>query len=445
MVGVKMSRFDRERKREDAATASFSLEDIDISEELAARPIGAPNRKGETSAMHALAGAMSQSLSLALKRLSNLAIELCHADSAGVSLLESAGAGELFRWRAVSGEIERYIEHYEGETTPRDWSPSGESLKAGRAMLYSYPARHFTYFQKLDLPIAEDLVIPMYSGGSPVGTVWVVSHTSTRRFDAEHARTLTSLGSFAATALRFTPGREAATGEGANTGFRKEPHRERRLAEQSTVEREIVWAEYVRRIALHDEMALEALVRETQPLVFATALRIVSLRVDGEEVAADVYSRVWKTAETFDANRGCVGAWLVSMARSRAIDRFRARAVRRRTEAALLFQCDSREDPDALIDASRTRGRLRRALQALPLEQRRAIELFYFSGVPIADIAAKLSNPVGTVKTRLRLGLMKLRRLLAALETPRPKWDVYPDSAGEETRHDACTMPLFRS
>lgn len=367
-----------------------SLEDVDISGELLERPVGQTNRKGEIAAMYALAGTLSLGSSPALKELSKLAVELCRAGSAGVSVIESAETGELFRWRALAG----VIEHYEGGFTPREWSPCGECLKAGRAILYSYPARYFTYFQKLEVPIVEGLVIPMLFNASPVGTIWVVSHTPARRFNAEDVRIMTSLANFAASALRIA------------------------IAHSAGMESEIVWEEYVRRVVLRDELALEALFQETRALVFATALRIVSFQVDAEEVTADVYARVWMTAGAFDARRGSVRAWLISMARSGAIDRLRARAVRSRSEAGLLSHCGG-EDPEAKLDAFETRQRLVQALRALPCEQRVAIEMFYFSELSIADIAAQLGNPVGTVKTRIRIGRMKLRRLLAALETTR--------------------------
>lgn len=93
------------------------------------------------------------------------------------------------------------LKHYKGGSTPRDWSPRGECLNAGTAMLYSRPARYFTYFQKLAIPIVEGLVIPMYAAGLAVGTIWIVSHDEQRGFNAEDVRVMTSLGNFAAHAL----------------------------------------------------------------------------------------------------------------------------------------------------------------------------------------------------------------------------------------------------
>jgi len=335
-----------------------------------------------------------------LKRLATLAIELCRAGTGGVSVIDSGENGEqIFRWQALAGELEPH----EGGTTPRDWSPCGECLKTGKVMLYSYPARYFTYFQEIDTPIVEGLVVPMYVDSLPVGTIWIVSHDEHVKFDAEDARVMTSLGSFAAAALRL-----ALLGDSSaeNNGVHAAPARG---------ERELVWKEYVRRIAQEDHSALAALLDETSPLVFATALRVLSFRADAEEVTADVYHRIWRTAESYDPQRGAVDAWLVSIARSRAIDRLRSRATRHRSETALSIECSSSADPESSAAASQTRSHLLQALHALPAQQRHAIELAYFSGLTMTEIAEQLGHPIGSVKTRIRMGLMKLRRLLAAV------------------------------
>ncbi|HEY6389956.1 MAG TPA: sigma factor [Bryobacteraceae bacterium] len=178
------------------------------------------------------------------------------------------------------------------------------------------PARYFTYFQEIDTPIVEGLVVPMYVDNLPVGTIWIVSHNEHVKFDAEDARVMTSLGSFAAAALK-SPVLSAASAEHGNLH-----------AAPVRGGRELVWKEYVRRIAHEDHSALSALLNETSPLVFATALRVLSFRADAEEVTTDVYHRIWRTAESYDPQRGSVDAWLVSIARSRAIDRLRTRAAR---------------------------------------------------------------------------------------------------------------------
>jgi RNA polymerase sigma-70 factor (ECF subfamily) len=153
----------------------------------------------------------------------------------------------------------------------------------------------------------------------------------------------------------------------------------------------------------------------SRPAKSSKALRILSFRADAEEVTADVYTRIWRTAASYDARRGSVDAWLVSIARSRAIDRLRSRATRDRSEIALSVECSSSVNPESSAAASQTKSHLLQALHAIPFEQRRAIELAYFSGLTMTEIAEQLGRPIGSVKTRIRMGLMKLRRLLAAV------------------------------
>lgn len=382
--------------------APISLDQIVINRQLLTRPIAKLNRRGEIAAMYALASVMMEDSSTVLKRLATLSIELCCAGTGGVSVVETGDDGvEIFRWRALAGEFERYV----GGTTPRDWSPCGECLKARKPMLYSYPARFFTYFQKIDTPIVEGLVIPMFVNAIGVGTIWIVSHSAQRKFDAEDVRIMTSLADFAGSALSPASLHDSPGGE----------HTGDRTALRPGVEREIVWAEYVRRIALGDNWALDQFCHETKSLVFAIALRILSFRADAEEVAADVYTQVWKTAATYNVRRGGVGCWLFSMARTRAIDLLRSRAARLRSEAGLYLECSSAINPEKRAVASQTRRHIHQAVHALPALQRRAIELAYFSGLPMSAIAEQLGAPVGTIKTRVRTGLLKLRRSLASV------------------------------
>ena len=380
------------------AVKPASLQDTIINAELGTRRLRRTDSRREFDGMHSLAKVMATHNSTAvLKRLATLAIELCGAGTGGVSVIEDDENGEqIFRWQALAGELEQH----EGGTTPRDWSPCGECLKTGKVMLYSYPARYFTYFQKIDTPIVEGLVVPMYVDNLPVGTIWILSHSEHVKFDAEDARVMTGLGNFAAATLKASL-------------LGTESIEERAVPVRG--ERELVWKEYVRRIAHEDHSALSALLQETSPLVFATALRVLSFRADAEEVTTDVYHRIWRTAESYDPQRGSVDAWLVSMARSRAIDRLRSRATRDRSETALSIECSRSVDPESSAAASQTRTHLLQALHALPPQQRRAIELAYFSGLTMTEIAGQLGHPIGSVKTRIRMGLIKLRRLLAAV------------------------------
>jgi RNA polymerase sigma factor (sigma-70 family) len=364
-----------------------SLSDVVVSHELLSRRMHKPNARAEIKALHDLADVLPQGPSAILKRLANLAIELCNAGSGGISMLEAGSDGNLFfRWRALAGELEAH----EGGTTPRDWSPCGECLRAGKPVLYSYPARFFTYFQAVDTILVEGLVIPMYAEGHPIGTIWIISHDPRRIFDAEDVRVMTGLGNFVVTALR--------------------------LSAKPGVAREVVWEELVNRVVDGDSSALEALIDETRPFVFTRALRILSSPADAEETVADVYAQVWKSAGRYDPQRVGVLPWLLNIVRSRAIDRLRSRARHERQSAAGL--CLEYGGNNAATSEISTL--VKRALQALSLEQRKAIELAYFYGYSMTEIASELGQPVGTVKTHVRAGLIALRRLFAATESHIP-------------------------
>ena len=325
-----------------------------------------------------------------LKRLAQMAIELCGADSSGVSVLEDGANGkQIFRWRALAGEFEPY----EGGSTPRDWSPCGACLDAGRPMLYSYPARFFTYFQEVDTTIVEGLVIPMQDERGPIGTIWIVSDKEEHGFDAEDVRVMTSLGAFVTAALRLA---------------------ERTGSCDIRSEREVVWSELVRRLSRGDFAALEPLIEETRPFVFARALRILSSPADADETAADVYLQVSNIAGRYDADRLGVLGWLLNLARSRAIDRLRARTrYDQSLEAALSVELPAGDDPESGALRDQTGAQIRGAMRTLPLEQMQAIELAYFEGLSGREIADRLGHPLGTVKSRIRKGLMSLRLLLA--------------------------------
>jgi RNA polymerase sigma factor (sigma-70 family) len=372
-----------------------SLADVVISGELLSRRIHTVPSRIEIKAMYDLANLLSEGAPRVLKRLAQMAIELCDAGSGGISVLEVDEEGnQQFRWQALAGELEKY----EGGTTPRDWSPCGQSLKAAKAMLYSYPARFFTYFQEVSTPLVEGLVIPMFADGQPIGAMWIVSHDESRNFDAEDVRIMTRLAGFVAASLRISPTRKAGS------------------AEDSTIGRDVVWAELIRRIAGGDSSALGALMDETKPAVFARALRILSFRADAEEITMDVYSHVWNSAGSYDPQRAVVLAWMLNIARNCAIDRLRSRVRQQRSYESLFFRCSSATDFEGFASSSEAKRDVQRALQALPFEQRQAIELAYLSGYSMTEVASRLECPLGTVKSRIRSGLIALRRLMATTE-----------------------------
>ena len=183
-------------------------------------------------------------------------------------------------------------------------------------------------------------------------------------------------------------------------------------------EREQRCRRWVSLVADGDRDALGALYDATSPLVYSLALRIVANPADAEEVTLDVYLQVWRDARRFDAARGGVMAWLVTLGRSRALDRYRSHERRQKREAPP----DEREhpsadpDPEVLLAMSRDRRAVAEALATLPPEQRKLIELAYFQGMSQSEMAEFLSLPLGTVKTRVRQGLIRLRDLLGERE-----------------------------
>ena len=178
--------------------------------------------------------------------------------------------------------------------------------------------------------------------------------------------------------------------------------------------REEQWRGYVAAAAGGDSRALASLYDETSSLVYGIALRVLRNEADAEEVTSDVYSQVWRNASTFDGSRGSVNAWLTMLARSRSIDRLRSRARARREETldTIANVPAGGETPETASWLGQQRSRVREALKSLSPEQREAIELAYFSGLTQSELAERLQQPLGTVKTRIRLGMIKLRERL---------------------------------
>jgi len=173
------------------------LRDVLITTELSHRPAREPDYRAENRALTLLAQAMPQSPQALLDRLVQVALELCEAGSAGISLLVPAAEGEQFRWEALCGAYANYV----GGRTPRNFSPCGTCLDLGAPQLYHRPARHFEYLRAAQPELVEGLVVPFYRGREALGTIWVVLHDAGRGFDREHVRLMQSLAGFVGIAL----------------------------------------------------------------------------------------------------------------------------------------------------------------------------------------------------------------------------------------------------
>jgi chemotaxis protein methyltransferase CheR len=178
------------------------LESVISTQELNLRPARPANLEALTSAFIRLAQTMAKSSEHILQELVETALELCRAQSAGISLLEEENGRMIFRWHGVAGQ---FAPHLWG-TTPREFSPCGTVLDTDAVQLMSHLDRHFTYFAEVEPHISEALLIPFHVRGEAVGTIWIVSHDQTRQFDAEDAKVITALGEFASAAYQALSG-----------------------------------------------------------------------------------------------------------------------------------------------------------------------------------------------------------------------------------------------
>jgi len=165
-----------------------------------------------------------------------------------------------------------------------------------------------------------------------------------------------------------------------------------------------IGADLVRQMAAGDREAFTVFYDRYAPVVFPLILRIVRERADASDVLQEVFWEAWRDAPAYDAARGSAEAWMVTRARTRAIDRIRATRRRSETFVAPL------DDGIAAAD----RGTVMTALDRLPEAQREVIELAYYAGLTQTEIAERLKQPLGTVKTRIRLGLERLREVMKA-------------------------------
>lgn len=180
-------------------TSAFTEADVLITELLAIRPARQPDLAAENQALYNLTQQLiDEPLSL-LTTLVRITLDLCQADSAGVSLLETTPNGESqFCWVAIAGKLE----FLEQTTTPGNFSPCSKTLQSRQPQLYAYPERYFTYLQHPQFPIVEQLLIPLWVNNQPLGTLWIMSHQKARQFDAEDFRLMNRLASAIASTLQ---------------------------------------------------------------------------------------------------------------------------------------------------------------------------------------------------------------------------------------------------
>src|SRR5262245_10907394 len=184
---------------------------------------------------------------------------------------------------------------------------------------------------------------------------------------------------------------------------------------QSTEESQ---AELLRRIAGQDRQALAEFYDQTAGTLFSTAVRILGDAHEAEEVVQDAFVQIWGKAATFDATLGAPFYWALSITRNRAIDRLRSRQRRVRLVDELheAAECDSPPSAPTFqgVLGEEDLAAVRRAVSDLVGEQRQAIEMAFFGGMTHAEIAEALQEPLGTIKARIRRGMLKLRESLQA-------------------------------
>jgi RNA polymerase sigma-70 factor, ECF subfamily len=176
---------------------------------------------------------------------------------------------------------------------------------------------------------------------------------------------------------------------------------------------ETAWVRLVQSIARGDHQALRVLYERIHRLVFTLAMRISNNRESAEEITLDVFADVWRRSGQYDPEGGSVVGWIMNQARSRAIDRLRFEQRKKRLPPpSNNSDADQVESPADVVNAQRRRSLLREALTALTPDERRTIETAFFSELTYSETAVRLNQPLGTVKTRVRSALAKLRKAL---------------------------------
>ena len=175
------------------------------------------------------------------------------------------------------------------------------------------------------------------------------------------------------------------------------------------------WATLVQSVAAGDQFALHTLYEMAHRIVFTLIVRITANQETAEELTLDVFHDVWRRASSYDAANGTVLGWIMNQARSRAIDRLRFESRRKRSHGGdIQPPAEVAVDPHDVLQLREQGESLRAALTALTPDERQAIETTFFTGLTHAEAAARLNQPLGTIKTRIGSGLHKLRQKLTA-------------------------------
>jgi len=159
-----------------------------------------------------------------------------------------------------------------------------------------------------------------------------------------------------------------------------------------------------------DKTAFKEIYSRFSQVVYNLALRMLRDKEDAEEVVQEIFLQVWNKAYSYDSERGAVSTWILNIARSRSIDKLRTVVYRDRNTEIDEEKVNSNDDLSRIIeDREESKNVIRQALDSLPEKQRIAIEMVYFEGLTHLETAEKLDEPVGTIKTRIRLGVLKLK------------------------------------
>jgi signal transduction histidine kinase/ActR/RegA family two-component response regulator len=183
----------------------LGLENVVINSELLNRPSKAPNYEAENQALMALVQTLADAPDMILQRLAETALQLCRADTAGISLLAQQDGAEVLRWEALAGVFSDRL----NSTMPRDASPCGITIDRNATQLMYMAERVFPALRS-DPPVVEALVIPFHVGHKPIGTVWVVAHDERRKFDQEDERIIKTLARFASVSWQLWQARAGA-------------------------------------------------------------------------------------------------------------------------------------------------------------------------------------------------------------------------------------------